>query len=333
MAMIYCRGISFRRRRLLRSIFADNMRLLGKEPRSMWERLHVKPVVLGMFVFLVAFWLVDSTGPGIVRGKGLDLSGNEGASSLSPEPPPPEYSVLVGESIVSLKKLFGLQINTIMIDAGHGGDDPGAIGKMGTNEKDITIDIAKRLKTKLLKYRDYDILMTREKDETVSLKARADKSNMNGADLFVSIHVNYLPGRSKDIIETFYFGPSRNADTLMLAQLENKGSDYSLSDYNNIVRKLNYTLKLQESRLFATSIQENLYSNMRSMNDEVLDYGVKRAPFIVLVGANAPGVLVEVTCLSNRNEERLLNTQWYRDEIAKYIEEGIVKYLNSRSDT
>jgi N-acetylmuramoyl-L-alanine amidase len=330
--MIYCRGISIiRRRRLLRGIFADNMRLLGKEPRGLLQRLRVRPLALGMLVFLAAFWLVDSTGPGIVRGNAL--TGTQSAPRLSPEPPHPEYSVLVGESLVSLKKLFGLQIKTIMIDAGHGGEDPGAIGRMGTREKDITIDIARSLKTRLLRYSDYDIIMTRDGDETVSLKDRADKSNQSGADLFVSIHVNYLPRDSKDIIETYYFGPSRSSDTVELAERENRGSDFSFSDYNSIVKKLNYTLKLQESRLFAASIQKNLYNNMHSRNNSVLDFGVKRAPFVVLMGTDAPGVLVEVTCLSNRDEERRLTAPWYRNEIAEYIEEGIIKYLNSRSDT
>jgi N-acetylmuramoyl-L-alanine amidase len=331
--MIYCWGISLRRRRLLRGIFADNMRLLGKEPSAFGHVLRVRPLALGLLVFMAAFWLVDSTGPGIVRGKGLELSGSQYAPRLSPEPPHPEYSIIVDESLVSLKKLFGLQIKTIIIDAGHGGEDPGAIGKKGTMEKDITIDIAKRLKNRLLEYRDYNILMTRSGDETVSLKDRVDKSNLNGADLFVSIHVNYLPRNSKDIIETYYFGPSQSDDTLKLAEQENKGSEFTFSDYNIIVRKLNYTLKLQESRLFASSIQKNLYTNMRNMNNKVLDFGVKRAPFVVLMGTDAPAVLVEVTCLSNREEERRLITPWYRDEIAEYIEEGIVKYLKSRSDT
>jgi N-acetylmuramoyl-L-alanine amidase len=335
--MIYYWGISVRRKRLLKGLFSENMRLLGKKPKRLMAGVRIKPITLSLLVFVAALGLMDSLGLSVVRGPGImrsetDIS-RQSSLGVNYEPPPSEYGLLLSESFVSLKKLFGLEIDTIIIDAGHGGEDPGAIGGMGTREKDVTMDIAQRLRKRLINHKDYDIFMTRYRDKTVSLKERVEIANRSKSDLFVSIHVNYVPRTSMEIIETFYFGPSDSNDTLKLAERENSGSEFSLSDYNVIIKKLNETLKLQESRLFASSIQKTLYNNMRSSNDSVLDFGVKRAPFVVLMGTDVPGVLVEVTCLSNREEEERLKAPEYREKIAKYIEEGIINYLNSRGDS
>ena len=240
-----------------------------------------------------------------------------------------EYD-LMSENPVSIKKMFGLGVKTIIIDAGHGGEDPGAIGAQGTKEKDITLDITRTLKGRL-EERGYRVLLTRGSDKYIPLKARTVVANESGADLFLSIHVNFLPGRSINMIETLYFGPSKNAIETQLAEKENEGSGFSISDYNQLIKKLSSTMKLQESRLLAQSIQQHLYRSMHTVNGDVRDHGVKRAPFVVLLGAEMPGVLVEVSCLSNHDEEQRLRDPAYREAIARYIETGVIKYLESRS--
>jgi N-acetylmuramoyl-L-alanine amidase len=224
--------------------------------------------------------------------------------------------------------MFGLGVRTIMIDAGHGGSDSGATGEMGTREKDITLDIARRLKERLLKSGEYRVLMTRDDDVGVSLNKRVDIARKARADLFISIHLNYLPSKPMNIIETYYFGPTSDAGTRKLAERENAGSEYVLSDFREMIGKIGETLKLQESRKLAASIQHNLFLNSKMYDGNISDYGVKRAPYVVLLGVDVPAVLVEVSCLSNSQEETALGTEGHRENIASYLEAGILGYIS-----
>jgi N-acetylmuramoyl-L-alanine amidase len=242
-----------------------------------------------------------------------------------------EYSNFFDNSNPPLSKLFGLEVKTIIIDPGHGGEDSGAIGKKGTMEKDITLDIAKRLRDRLSRYRNYQIFMTREEDITLPLNKRVEFANSAKADLFISIHVNYLPHKPINIIETYYFGPYSDNKTLKLTERENKGSQYRLVDFKDIIQNIGNTMKLQESKMLANLIQKSLFENIRRQGRDVIDFGIKRAPFVVLLGVDMPSVLTEVSCLSNREEENKLNTKEYRKKIASYLEEGIVKYLNKNN--
>jgi len=239
-----------------------------------------------------------------------------------------EFSAIMNGHNTSLMRMLGLKIKTIMIDAGHGGSDSGTIGKTGTKEKDITLDIAKRLKAHLLKSDLHHVLMTREDDSSVPLLERVTLVREAKADLFISIHLNYLPKKNTNIIETYYFGPSDDKKTLRLAEQENAGSEYGLSDFREVVEMLGKTMKLQESKEFAESIQANLFLNSRKENKEIQNHGVKRAPFVVLLGVDVPSVLAEVSCLSNPEEERELNSESHRENIARYLATGIFDYLN-----
>jgi N-acetylmuramoyl-L-alanine amidase len=249
---------------------------------------------------------------------------------VSSEDPPntSELSAIVNGGNVSLIRMLGLKIKTIMIDAGHGGTDSGTIGKMGTKEKDITLDIAKRLKAHLVKRDRYHVLMTREDDSSVPLLERVTLVREAKADLFISIHLNYLPKKNTNIVETYYFGPSDDKKTLRLAEQENAGSEYGLSDFKEVVEMLGKTMKLQESKEFAESIQANLFLNSRKHSEDIQNHGVKRAPFVVLLGVDVPSVLAEVSCLSNREEEQELNSESHRENIARYLAAGIFDYLN-----
>jgi len=262
--------------------------------------------------------------PGMIKYPLLTVPGvsSEGTANAS------EFIVFLNNRNVSFSRMLGLKIKTIMIDAGHGGTDSGSIGKMGTMEKDITIDIAKRLKTHLIKNGRCHVLMTREDDSSVPLEKRVALAQEAKADLFISIHLNYLPRKPINIIETYYFGPSNDEKTLRLAQQENAGSEYGLSDFKEVMEKLGKTMKLQESKKFAESIQANLFLNSRKHSEDIQNHGVKRAPFVVLLGVDVPAVLAEVSCLSNREEERELSSESHRENIAGYLAAGIFDYLS-----
>ncbi|MEI6614352.1 MAG: N-acetylmuramoyl-L-alanine amidase [Chrysiogenales bacterium] len=243
-----------------------------------------------------------------------------------------EYQPFLSQRDIPLRSLFGLKVRTIVIDPGHGGEDPGTSGQSGTREKDITLDIAKRLLQRLSRYDGYHILLTRTQDETLSLESRIEFANSQNADLYVSIHVNNIPNRPYSIIETYYFGPNSDRSALLLAEKENSGTQYTVSDFKVMVQKISNTLKYQEAKVLARSIQKSLYGNMHRSNDNIHDYGVKKAPFIVLLGVDMPSVLTEVTCLSDREEEKKLNSEVYREDIARFMEEGIIQYLQIKNN-
>jgi N-acetylmuramoyl-L-alanine amidase len=243
-----------------------------------------------------------------------------------------DYQPFLNQADFSLRSIFGLKIKTIVIDPGHGGEDPGTSGQFGTREKDITLDIAKRLQLRLSRYEGHQILLTRTDDETLPLEARIEFTNTHKADLYVSIHVNNIPNKPYSIIETYYFGPNTDRGALSLAERENSGTQYTTNDFKAMVLKISNTLKYQEAKVLARSIQKSLYGNMHLDNENIHDYGVKTAPFIVLLGVDMPSVLTEVTCLSNQEEEIKLNQEAYREDIARYMEEGIIRYLQIKNN-
>ena len=228
---------------------------------------------------------------------------------------------------LALSEVFGLDIKTIVIDPGHGGKDPGTSGKGGLQEKVIALDVALRLKERLEANTDYRVLLTRDKDEFISLSDRIDFANDMHADLFISVHVNYLPSKPNNMIETYYYGMTDDQRTLKLARHENRGSNVGMHDFTNMVEKLGGTLKLQESKRLAAEIQNSLYTNISKGDKSVLNLGIKQAPFLVIMGTEMPGVLAEVTCLSNSDEEQKLQDPAYRDDIAGFLEAGLINYL------
>lgn len=234
---------------------------------------------------------------------------------------------IFSEGDIALVDLFGLQVRTIVIDPGHGGIDGGTVGTLGTREKDITLDVVKRLRRRLERRHGYRVLLTREGDTKVSLRDRVAFANERQADLFVSIHVNYLPAEPLNVIETYYFGPQADDAALRLAEKENEDSEYSVAEFNEMLQKIGTAVKLQESKKLANSIQKTLYRNMQRIDHSVTSWGVKSAPFVVLLGVESPSVLAEIACLSNRAEEEKLNTNEHRELLAMSLEEGIVKYL------
>ncbi|MCP5117267.1 MAG: N-acetylmuramoyl-L-alanine amidase, partial [bacterium] len=206
----------------------------------------------------------------------------------------------------SLTRVLGLKLGRVVIDAGHGGRDTGTIGPTGVREKDVALDVARRL-AKLIEGRmGSEVMLTRPKDSSLSLEARTMKANEAKADLFLSIHVNASRYRSVSGVETFYLNFTRSRADLEVAARENAGSNKSIHELSDLVSKIALDDKVQESRDFATSIQAAIHRLAKKNNPKVKNRGVKKAPFVVLIGAQMPSALVELGFISNAREEKLM---------------------------
>ena len=243
------------------------------------------------------------------------------------------YDSMLTSLGMPMADLFNLKVQTIVIDPGHGGIDPGATGQHGLKEKDVTLDIARRLRDKLAASGDYRVLLTREQDRKVFLKERVAFAKKNRADLFISIHINSLPpgAGSLNYVETYYFGPHTDQRSLDLAEKENHDSDYVMGEFREVIAKIGDTLKTEESKQLASSIHTNLFNDLKRRNRDLINAGSKTGPFMVLLGVEVPSVLVEVSCISNKAEEARLSRPEYRDSVADFLEAGIVEYLQRRA--
>jgi N-acetylmuramoyl-L-alanine amidase len=221
-----------------------------------------------------------------------------------------------------------LQVKKIVLDPGHGGKDAGATGPQGLREKEITLDIGLRLRH-LLTQAAFEVVMTREQDVTVPLVQRTTLANTQQADLFVSIHVNWIDGSVGRGIETYYLGPTGDPLTQQLAARENRDSGYSLADFRRLLEGIYVTVRRDESRRLAEMMQQTLFKALRLTNPAVINRGTKTAPFVVLVNTGMPAILAEVACLSNPEEAQLLTTPQYRQEIAQGLFQGIHTYTRT----
>lgn len=214
----------------------------------------------------------------------------------------------------------------IVLDPGHGGKDVGSVTPDGHFEKDITLDIALRLRDLLKAQQGIEVLLTRDKDERVLLSQRARFANESKADLFLSIHLNWLEPATNRGVETFYLGPTEDPFLVQLASRENRESGYSLADVRRLLDGIYLDLRQQESQQLAGSIQRALHRALKEETPALRDRGIKPAPFLVLVTTEMPAILAEVSCLSNRNEAALLATGEYRQSIAEALRAGIDAY-------
>ena len=233
----------------------------------------------------------------------------------------------------SLTRVLGLKIGKVVIDPGHGGHDQGTKGKSGLLEKDLTLDVAKRLAVMLRERLGTEVVLTREDDSYPSLEERTEMANASKADLFLSIHANWNPARSVAGIDTYYRYFSANREDLDLATRENAGTTRSVFDLQETVMNIAARAKVDESRELALLLQKSLHAAAAKENSEARSRPVKRAPFVVLIGANMPSVLVEIGFLSNVKEEKLLNSGVHRDRLAEALYDGIDAYFNSLSHT
>lgn len=237
----------------------------------------------------------------------------------------------LNEEDFSLSRQLGLGIRKIVIDPGHGGKDPGAIGHGKTMEKDVNLEIARALKVKLEKNFNYQVILTRETDIYLQLEERTAIANMENADLFVSIHANANRNRRAEGIETYVMN-ARASDRFAaeVAARENAVTSNSQGEFGSILESIlidmTKTNKVNESSRLASSVQTNLRSYMSKRYTGIKDLGVKRGPFYVLIGANMPSILIETGFITNKKEEQRLRNNKYLDSLSNAIALGIDNY-------
>jgi N-acetylmuramoyl-L-alanine amidase len=219
-----------------------------------------------------------------------------------------------------------LAVRTIALDAGHGGDSHGSSAPLGLREKDITLDVAQRLRPLLEANHAFQVIMTREDDAAVSLAERAAIANRRGADIFVSVHVNWIEDRASHGVETYYLGPTDDPFLNRLATVENRDSGYSLADTRQLLDRIYAGVRQDKSRQLAEMVQTSLFRSLGKVNPRIESRGVKSAPFLVLVGTQMPAILAEVSCLSNADEASLLAKPLYRQYIAEALAKGLRDY-------
>jgi N-acetylmuramoyl-L-alanine amidase len=231
----------------------------------------------------------------------------------------------------SLIRALGLKIGKIVIDPGHGGHDTGTIGPNGLLEKDLVLDVSRRL-AKLLDTRlGADVLLTRSDDTFVPLETRTAVANQEQADLFVSVHANSSRDADARGVETYYLNFTSSPEALEVAARENAVSQKSIHELQDLVKKIALKEKIEESHEFAANVQQALHSSLAAKSSSIRDRGVKKAPFIVLIGANMPSILAEISFVSNPTDERKLRTGEYRQKIAESLYKGIAKYVGGLS--
>ncbi|GEM_PF-97776 len=230
---------------------------------------------------------------------------------------------------LNLARQFGLGVRTIVIDPGHGGKDPGAIGPNGLKEKSVVLKIARLLKDKLEKRLKVKVYLTRTRDVFIPLLRRPAIANSRRADLFISIHLNASPDRKARGVETYYLNFTTDPEAMRVAALENEASNKSLSDLQDLVKAVLANTKLSESKILAKKVQSELVRTLSRYYAGVENRGVKCAPFLVLVGTRMPAILVEASFISNPIEARRLKSSRYLDKIAEGIYRGIKAYIES----
>jgi len=232
---------------------------------------------------------------------------------------------------MSLSKALGLKVHRIILDPGHGGKDPGAIGPNKTLEKDIALKLALNLKWIIQKrHPEIEVLMTRSGDKYISLEARTAFANQQKGDLFVSIHLNASRKTKVSGIETYTLNLTSDKESLALAAYENQTSTRGIAQLQNMLQNLMRNSKIQESNDLAQFVQAQTVGKIRgSRLTQVRNLGVKSAPFVVLLGANMPSILVESGFITNPKENKLLNTLDYRRTVAEGIYQGLKRYMEA----
>ena len=264
----------------------------------------------------------------------MDIRGAKNAEAVKP---PKTAHFKKNQKIPSKKliKQLALKVNRIAIDAGHGGRDYGAPGYIkGVHEKNITLQIAKKLAREIRKELNCEVIMTRTGDRHLTLEERTAIANAQNADLFISIHTNANKNRRVYGISTFYLSPADDEESIRVAALENKTSTKNISDLQTILYSLLQNAKIDESIPLGGYIQESMTAHLKAKGySRIKNQGVKKAPFYVLMGALMPAVLVETSFISNPREcKRLINPR-YQQRLSEGIVKGIKKYIREIQPT
>ena len=231
----------------------------------------------------------------------------------------------------SLVRVLGLKLGRVVIDAGHGGKDTGTIGPNGLLEKDLVLDVALRLGKLIHQRLGAEVLYTRSEDTFIPLGERTAIANRAKADLFISILANSSSDSSATGVETYYFNLHGDKKATDVAMRENATDENAISDLNDLLKRAVLQTKLEESKEFAQRVQDALAANSVRMNSKAHDRGVRRAPFVVLIGATMPSILAEIGFVSNPRDERQLKRNDQRERIAQALLKGVTEYADTLS--
>jgi N-acetylmuramoyl-L-alanine amidase len=277
----------------------------------------------------------DSTGPSSssVSTAVASKRTKKGVSTKEADAGPARAAVPTADGETSLVRALGLKVGRIVIDAGHGGHDTGTIGVDGILEKDVVLDVALRVGKLLHDRLGAEIIYTRSDDTFIPLETRTAIANKAQADLFLSIHANSSPDASARGVETYYLNFTSSPDALQTAARENAVSDQSIHQLSDLVKKITLKDKIDESREFAADVEASLYGGLQKGNAGLKDRGVKKAPFVVLIGANMPSILAEISFVTNEKDARQLQDPDYRERVAESLFKGVAKYAGGLSGT
>ncbi len=318
------------KRRLVAELVEDNVAQI----RGLAPRRRRRPAAAGArWIAAVALPLsllaLSHGGSPVAPDAAAAAAGGGRPAAVRPAAGPPERRAAADLAPVD-PAVFPLAVGKVVLDPGHGGVNGGTYIPSGLVEKDLTLDIGRRLRD-LLTAAGYEVRMTRDDDRDVSLEERARFANREQADLFVSIHVNWIENRAVRGVETYYLGTTDDPFLTRLAAEENRGSGYAVADLRDLLEELYAGFRQTSSADAAAAVQRSLLRSLRTVNPAVDDRGVKTAPFLVLMKTDMPAVLAEVSCLSNRKEAELLARPLYRQYIAEALASGIESYAASRS--
>jgi len=257
----------------------------------------------------------------------IDIYPKESAPLPAPKTPQPPAPTKSG---YSMARQLGLGIRTIVIDPGHGGEDPGCMDKFGQKEKETVLDISLRLKDLLSKNNNnLEVILTRETDIFIPLENRTVIANQKKADIFISVHINSSRNKLRQGVETFYLNFSPDPRVNETAARENATTSKSISEMEVIIKKIVRNSKIIESRELAEKIHKNLIKSLSKKYADIKSLGTKGGPFWVLIGGEMPSVLIEIAHLSNPKDAQKLKDATFRQQVAQGIFEGIIEYIQS----
>jgi N-acetylmuramoyl-L-alanine amidase len=325
------------KRQLLRDLVEQNVDLIqGRRPRRLRRRdgwrlaarvASIALLSLGLFGSSRLISTLSAPRSAVAAGRPMGAALKVPAPARPTDPEKAAAGPIVPPQPVSAA-VFPLAVRKVVLDPGHGGRSLGTRTPQGLVEKELTLDIAQRLRH-LLERDSFQVVMTRDGDREISLEQRGRLANGSGADIFVSIHVNWIENRRSRGVETYYLGPTDDPYLTSLARDENRDSGYSMADMRLLLDRIYAGVRQDKSRRLAETVQGALFRSLGSVSPEIENRGVKAAPFIVLLTTEMPAILAEVSSLSNEEEARLLTKPLYRQYIAAALAQGIRAYAES----
>lgn len=324
------------KRQLLREALADNLDTIrGLPPKKVWPArkksrawMRRAPLLLVPLTLAGSSYLISGAPAEKSRPPEMKIAASSAPRMRAKAQPRNLESI---DTTPVNAAAFPLTVRRVILDAGHGGKDAGTTSPGHLSEKDITLDIGQRLRG-LLQGRGFEVVLTRNDDRLIPLRERARLANSSDGDIFVSIHVNSLRTHTVSHgVETYYLGPTKDPLLTQLAAQENGTSGYSITDLRKLLERVYADVRRDESHRLADAVQQQLFTDLRVSDPGLENWGVKRAPFIVLVATDMPAVLAEVGCLSNEREAEMLNRADYREEIARALFRGIDAYARKGS--